>query len=854
MPLSIDSMLNQNEKKPGFESIEDAAFKRKYEYFKSLLMNNNKALSIINKLEDIILEHHPFDYDEIVSLSESLISTVYDISEDINAISGGKYPELFSATEKIGISILREFVRKKKLDKSNWTIPLAGISSERHEQVGGKAANLGEVFNRVNLPTPRGFAITAFSCYQFLKLTGLEKIITNKIKGIDISDTQELHNLCNDIQARIMEAELPAELERSIMDEVADLEREFGSGIRMAVRSSATGEDSESSFAGQHSTLLNVSGNNILNAYKEVVASTFNPRAVFYHRSKGYRDIDVLMSVLCLMMVESASSGVLYSASPTDEKDSDIHISANWGLGVSVVDGSMPTDFWKVSRNQCKIVCEEIVCKDQMLVMDEDQGITAANVPENLQKKPCLNLVQIQTLVSFGMKLEDYFQWTVDMEWTVDSNGQVYVLQSRPLNRALNDALEPCELTIRDTSGHDVILHGGMTASSGAVSGPAYHVESEHNLGGIPEGAIVIASHTSPLLVSLMSKIAGIVTDVGSVAGHMSSVAREFQIPTLVGTKNATEIIPNYEVITLDASGKKIYKGVIPALLNTTKTPVNLMKDSPVHKLVKKNLKKIVPLNLIDPKKDNFNPKACTTLHDIVRFAHEMAMRDMFNLGENIQIGEYRTVLLESTLPFDIYILDMGGGLDTNKDISQTNVEHVTSTPLNSLLKGMSHRNVRWTGSPAANPDIQLTTPDGSSPKNNLSSSNYAIISGEYMNFSARLGYHFITIDAYCSEFINDNYITFSFKGGAADIGRRTRRAMLVSLILKKVGFRIEQKGDMVRAEIKKYDQQRIMNKIDHIGRLLGSVRLLDMVLTDNEDIDWYADQFLKGNYTFEKL
>lgn len=854
MSVSIDSMLSQDEKKTGFESIEDAAFKRKYEYFKSLLINNNKALSMINKLEDIILEHRPFDYDEIVSLSESLISTVYDISEDINAISGGKYPELFSATEKIGISILREFVRKKKLDKSNWTIPLAGISSDRHEQVGGKAANLGEVFNRVNLPTPRGFAITAFSCYQFLKQTGLEKFITNKIKGIDISDTQGLHSLCNEIQARIMEAGLPPDLEKSIMDEVTDLEREFGSGVRMAVRSSATGEDSESSFAGQHSTLLNVSGNNILKAYKEVVASTFNPRAVFYHRSKGYRDVDVLMSVLCLMMVESASSGVLYSASPTDEKDSDIYISANWGLGVSVVDGSMPTDFWKVSKKQGKIVCEEIVCKKQMLVMDEDQGITAANVPQDLQKRPCLSLDQIQTLVSFGMKLEDYFKWTVDMEWTVDSRGQVYVLQSRPLNRALNDALEPEEISAGDTSGHDVILHGGMTASSGAVSGPAYHVESEHNLAGIPEGAIVIASHTSPLLVSVMSKIAGIVTDVGSVTGHMSSVAREFQIPTLVGTKNATEIIPNYDVITLDASGRKIYKGVIPALLNATRTPVNLMKDSPVHKLVKKNLKKIVPLNLIDPKKDNFNPKACTTLHDIVRFAHEMAMRDMFNLGEGIQIGSYKTVRLESTLPFNIYILDMGGGLDIEGEITQTNVQHVTSTPLNSLLQGMSHKDVRWTGSPAGSPEKQISTHEEYSLKNHLSSSNYAIISGEYMNFSARLGYHFVTVDAYCSEFINDNYITFSFKGGAADIARRTRRAMLISLILKKIGFRIEQKGDMVKAEIKKYDQQRIMNKIDHIGRLLGSVRLLDMVLTDDENIEWYADQFLKGNYTFEKL
>ncbi len=841
-----------------FSSIEKAAFKRKYEHFKSLLSKNNSALSLINELEDIYLQHLPFDLEEIMSLCEKLISTVYDISEDINAISGGKYPELFQKTENIGISILREFVYKKKPEKTGWTVALTGLSRDNHHQVGSKAANLGEILNRINLPTPRGFAITAFATHQFLKQTGLDRIISGMVKGLNISDTRNLNQVCAQIQTEIMNTELPGELEKSILHEVTELENEFGTGIRLAVRSSATGEDSESSFAGQHSTLLNVSSKNIIHAYQKVVASTFNPRAVFYHRSKGYRDIDVVMSVLCLVMVDSLSSGVLYSVSPTDDSNNDICINANWGLGVSVVDGSMPTDFWQYSRTEQYIVRERIASKKQMLVMDRDQGIKAVPVPDNLQNKPCINASQMKTLADYGLRLEKHFGWPVDMEWTINQQGRVLILQSRPLTRVSLDQSSLQKTSKEDISRHPLILQGGMTASSGIASGPAYHVKSEHNLAAIPQGAILVAEHTSPGLVSVMSRIAGIITDVGSVTGHMSSVAREFQIPTLVSTGSATTTIPDHELITLDATHKKVYQGAVQTLLKKKKKSVNLMKDSPVFRLVQKNIRKIVPLTLVDPKNDNFSPQGCVTLHDIVRFSHEMAMQDMFSLGQNITLGKYRTIKLETRLPISIYILDLGGGLDVEKNRTSATAEEISSVPLQALLKGMTHQEVRWTGPEditipghARVSDSRLDRYYG--PKGGSRFSNYAIISGEYLNFNARPGYHFITLDVYCSEHINDNYITFSFKGGAADAGPRIRRAVLISSILKKIGFSVEQKGDMVRAEMKKYDIPKFEEKLDLIGRLLGSVRFLDMVLTDDGDISWYVDEFLRGNYSFAK-
>jgi len=129
---------------------------------------------------------------------------------------------------------------------------------------------------------------------------------------------------------------------------------------------------------------------------------------------------------------------------------------------------------------------------------------------------------------------------------------------------------------------------------------------------------------------------------------------------------------------------------------------------------------------------------------------------------------------------------------------------------------------------------------------------NYAVVAKHYLNLNARLGYHFATVDTFCGPEVNDNYITFYFKGGAADVVRRGRRAKLIAIILKRLDFKVDQKVDMVRGELKKFESQVLEEKLDIIGRLCGSIRLLDMTLSDDRQVEWYANQFLNGNYSFE--
>lgn len=837
-------------------SADKGIFQRKYDYFRRILVENNRALEIITDLEHIFYQDKPFTMAYVLAQSEILIGEVYNITEDLNALSGAKYPGLFESAERIGMAILTELEKKRKFMTMDLVLPLKKLGRERVSEVGGKAANLGEVFNRVGLPVPQGFAITAYACQHFMEHNKLSGRIESKLRGLDVNDTESLLQISEEIRSLILASELPPDLERAILRAAEALRQRVGPGVRLAVRSSATAEDSEASFAGQHSTVLNVIPENVIHAYKEVVASTFNPRATFYRRSKGYLDQDVIMSVACVIMVDAKASGVMYTVDPNDSSHAAIMISAVWGLGVRAVDGSVATDFYQIDRKDGRLEVLEVARKETLLRSDTIHGLMEEPIAEELKTKACLNRAQIQILADCGLKLEKHYGVPLDIEWAIDQENKVYILQARPLKFTGEVVPQPAEGSEKEFANYPILLKGGASASDGVASGLAYVITSDHNLLNIPEGSILIAPQTSPRYVAIIGRVQGIITDVGSVTGHMASVAREFRIPTLVGTGQATTIIPHGEEITVDARNKVVYQGRVNQLLKEKKK-VNPMKGSPTYKAMQSALERIVPLHLIDPKQDNFKPEACQTIHDVIRFAHEMSMQEMFRISDELEAGEGIAVRFRSSLPLNIYIVDLGGGLRADPAAREVRDQDVTSVPFKALLKGMTHQDVQWLGptrmdwgglaSIIAESVLRDPLKEGQ-----MGGPSYAIISGTYLNFSSRLGYHFATVDTYCGPVINDNYITFYFKGGAADIQRRSRRALLIASTLKKLRFKVEQKGDMVKGELKKYDRDIIQDKLDMLGRLLGAVRLLDMVLSDAGQVDWYVDQFFKGNYTFQ--
>ncbi|MDP3426208.1 MAG: PEP/pyruvate-binding domain-containing protein, partial [Humidesulfovibrio sp.] len=696
--LKLLNMLLGSQKERTNRS-EDDAVKRKYEYFKSLLIKNNRSLELLTELEHLLYENKPFTLDQVLTLSEDLISLVYDLDEDLNALSHGKYPGLFDATERIGITVLKDLVRRKKLKKSELVLPLRALSASMADEVGGKAANLGEVANRAGLPTPQGFAVTAYACQHFLRSTGLSERIERRMRGIEVKDTERLVEICEELQAMILAAEAPGETLRGMDREMDALIALFGPQVRVSVRSSATCEDSEATFAGQHATVLNVNAANLAQAWKEVVASTFSARAVYYRRSKGYSDHDVIMAVLCVTMIDARSSGVLYTHDPSHLNSDDILISAAWGLGVSVVDGSGHADFAQLRRKDMGFVTREVAKKERRLVLKDTGGITMQDVPQDQQAEPCLNHARLLQLAAYGLKLEQHYGQALDIEWAQDQQERLFILQARPLGVEQAQQADGCSLASGDSEplhGHEVLLRGGAMAAAGSAAGPAYILTSDHNLSAVPQGAILVARQTSPTYVPVMDRVRAIVTDVGSVTGHMASVAREFGLPTLVGVENATLKIEPGSEITVDATNRIVYRGLVPELIHD-RPCVNLMRGSPVYKAAQAALKRMSPLTLIDPKAENFTPEGCVSLHDVIRFAHEMGMREMFNLGDEMEDTE-GAVRLRAGLPLNILVVDLGGGLTPTAPKKVVELEHIKSAPFQGLLHGMTDPGVRWLG------------------------------------------------------------------------------------------------------------------------------------------------------------
>jgi pyruvate,water dikinase len=299
----------------------------KYDHFRSVLNGNNKALDIITDLEHIFYEDQPVSWHHVRNQAETLIEAACRIAEDLNALAEGKFTDLFQSVEKIGLEIRQGLEIKKMISPARLVLPLHLIGQEHIPEVGGKAANLGEIKNRVRLPVPKGFAVTAYACQHFLDFNNLPERIEEVLKDLDVNNTEDLLRISQEIRSWILEGHLPPDLEEALQQNAAVLE-DPGSTLRLAVRSSATSEDSEASFAGQHSTVLNVNEKSLVEAYKEVVASTFNPRAIFYRRSKGFLDQDVIMSVACIQMVEARVSGVMYTVDPNDRSHEVILISA----------------------------------------------------------------------------------------------------------------------------------------------------------------------------------------------------------------------------------------------------------------------------------------------------------------------------------------------------------------------------------------------------------------------------------------------------------------------------------------------------------------------------------------------
>ncbi|SDB42438.1 pyruvate, water dikinase [Desulfonatronum thiosulfatophilum] len=827
----------------------DGAHVQRYRHFRDLLNHGQVSLLLIAELEQLYYDIRPFtlprlerDADRLLAKVQAMIFSLENMTREKEIDYRNSY--LHGTLKSIERSIRDELRPYFRLPTTEFILHLEDVSANHGRAVGAKAANLAKLQRDLSFPVPRGFVVTTAAFHAFWAKTGLQDRIESEMAEVDTENPKALEVIGRKIRSWIMETPLPDDLEMAITQSGMTLTQE-GSTSRLAVRSSAVGEDTETSFAGQYESVLNVSLKELIRAYKTVVASKYSAAALSYRLHHGLDDRETPMAVLILEMIEPQLSGVAYTADPVTEDQQSMRISAVSGLGGGLVGGSSSPDWsWRLEKKSFGILEESFHGQDSGLMKTD-----------GLDRKLLSNLWRLT------LRMEIFFQRPLDIEWAVDAENHLYFLQARPLLVVKTDAGSVVELSDEQLD-HPVLLDGGQCASGGVAAGRVMILDAteleipEESLQHMAQDSILVSPTASTALTPMVGMVRGIVTDVGSTASHLASVAREFGVPALFNTGQATKILKQGQEITLWASRGRIYHGVVEELARNIKPLKRPVFASPGHLRMQRLLDLISPLNLTDPLAPEFQKARCLTLHDIIRYCHEQSVQEMFAFGKDVDAAQH-ALRLKVSIPVQLYALDLDDGFRTGlTTCDEINVHDVASVPFQALWQGLAHPGLNWTSNIASSArgflSLVSTNPE-SGREDALGGASYAFVSRDYLNLNIRFGYHLATVDALCGPDPELNYVTLHFAGGVAPYFSRSLRAQYMAEVLKRLGYTVTLRGDLIEASQKRLDQTSLQFVLDQTGRLLGSARLLDMAMNSPEQVVEFTDAFFEGRYDYHQ-
>lgn len=823
--------------------------------FRDLVEKNNQVLEAIAEAGEMLGGEYVFDSQYMCSLASRLQSACHDVVDDLNSITGGRYEELLERLNRISAEVDGLLESRITVAPTDLTIPMKQVDELIVDTVGAKMARLGAVRQRVNVHVPDGFVVTTYACQQFLRETGILDEMEAAFSGGGPIDGSVLRERADRLQRRVRNARVPRDLAKQIARRTKSLTRHTGCAT-VAVRSSALGEDGELSFAGQFTTLLGVSPADVCDAYREVIASMYSAEVMSYRHERGLHPARGLMAVGCLCMVPARAGGVMYTLDPVDPGTERVLISVVRGLGKTVVDGTAPAARYELARSDPYIVQDRsIEGGSEMLSVGADGKVATQRVSAGEARTAAVSDQELAALARVGLAIERYMKCAVDVEWAIDGEGRLTILQARPLRVAKPS--RPGKVVRSAIDNLTVLMKGrGAIACSGVASGPVVVVD-DATAANVPDGAVLVARTSTPRLSAAIPHAAAVITDVGTTTSHLATIAREFRVPTIVDAGEATQLLANVDMVTVDADSNAVYAGRIDSLLHWHLMRSSSFEDTNEFRMLRRILRRVAPLNLRDPQSRAFSPANCTTYHDIIRFAHEKAVQELAE-GDWLEPSQRaRSVYrLDLEIPLDLVLVDLGGGLlDDECGGKKVAPRGIASTPLRALIEGLTTEGVWATEPTSMDPNAFMAsatraapwlTTVTSKPQNNL-----AIISRQYLNLNLRLGFHFNIVDSFVGEERNENYIYFRFAGGVTELRRRARRAELLRRILEHHDFMVESKGDLVTARIKKISQDALLSRMRMIGQLVGYTRQLDIVLSTEESVDVYAQRFLEGRFGF---
>ncbi len=801
--------------------------RHRYRVLRRLLAANSEMLELMADLEadlgHLDLGEHAIRQPVLRLLEGSLL-----LAENLNILTGGTQRSLYTAQAEIERAVRSALRAAPDPATLPFMLPLDEATAERAREVGGKAAGVGELRAVIPGAIPPGFVVTTAAYRYFLTENGLHEPIRKLFKDLSLITGRRLFKeRTAAMRALVSASPVPGRVVAAIENGL----RAFGDRPPpfLAVRSSAVGEDGRMSFAGQFDSVLNVLPQDVVQAYRNVLVSRFNDHAVLYRLVGGFAEVDTPMAVLVMPMLDARAAGVLYTRDPSDEASDRMLVDAVEGLADAMVRGEAAGAAAFALRSR----------PGEFEV--HEGGPSTPAFP--------LSAAEVRELVELGLRLEAHRGRALDVEWVVTRDGELRVVQCRPLR-----ALEREAHLAPSAEAREPAARGGMTIFPGRAVGPAHLARSVDELAGAPDGAILVIRQAVPELAAVLPRVAGVVAEQGNPAGHAAALAREFAVPTLFGVPDAAERLGACHALSLDATQRLVFEGALwPDVRERVRSRIRHLpgrrRANPLHD-------RVLALNLTNPQAVTFRATACRSVHDIVRFTHEKAVAAMFEVGDEVdQQGQRRVYRLESDVPLQLAVLDLGAALPpTLQDRKTVRPEEIASPPFQALWRGMTRPGLSWAGRTQIGVGgflsvVASTMASTPAALRELGGCNYLMVAPDYVNLNARLAYHFAMVDAFVSPVPENNFVNFRFRGGGAGTERRDLRARFLAEVLLRSGFGADRRGDLVTAWLRRYPRGVSEEGLATLGALMACARQLDMLMDSEAAVQEFAGRFLAGDY-----
>ena len=455
------------------------------------------------------------------------------------------------------------------------------------EKVGGKNASLGEMIGNLSnlgVSVPNGFATTADAYREFLATDGLADRINERLDTLDVDNIDQLTSAGSDIRRWIIETPFQPDFENALKDAFIKMQNGNDS-LKVAVRSSATAEDlPDASFAGQQETFLNIEGYEaVKNAVHEVFASLFNDRAISYRVHQGYAHENVALSAGIQRMVrsETGAAGVMFTLDTESGFDDVVFVTSSYGLGETVVQGSVnPDEFYvhkpTLSAGRPSVVRRTLGSKLIKMIYSNDttagKSVDTVEVDLSERKRFSITDADVEELAKQAMVIEKHYGRPMDIEWAKDGDDQLlYIVQARPETVA-SQADANVKISYKLTGTGDVLVEGRAIGQR-IASGKVRKVLSIDEMDIVQDGDILVTDMTDPDWEPVMKRASAIVTNRGGRTCHAAIIARELGVAAIVGCGDATEKLENGAQVTIScAEGDTgyVYSGELDFEKNVT--------------------------------------------------------------------------------------------------------------------------------------------------------------------------------------------------------------------------------------------------------------------------------------------